>query len=1174
MKKGTKNIFLVIFSLIVVAAFVIAGCGGKVEDGGEEAGKMKGLFGASADGIEMTTDWKFTDTTFETENANEESVVFSKNMLNDYAVGYSVKITKTSDAGDALLGAYAYYADSDNYVKYTVNAADKTLTIKWSSGFDSYENTLAIGGGVNFNDYVSVKVERIAKEFKFFINGEIVQGKTYSFEDAGQVGFINNYVAASYKDFAFAEITEFSDASISMSAFTQITREGTGRGTWTLEGDTITNDCADIWETYVFDNTSINMVLDLDFTRIESAGSEPLGGLSVYLNSSNWFTMFFNDDSAEIYLCEKGYQGWTGPSIIINIGETNTKNVRVEKVGGRFAFYMNGVLFRAIDDATFINSAFAIETKHAKQSIKINEFKEIDDFTDEYEFSLMTKTNFNGEYVDGAYVFKESPRGQWGGNTVPEPGLEGGLHFALGNMLAVNYTFETVITLSKDENASGLAGIAAFYHFLGNGLYLLIDSKTGNIDMLGTAITGSWNGDIKNITEFGLEITDDIPVKVVKRAGRFTFYVNDIEAMEFTHAYYSGSGCFGYVATSPAADSETTGQIGATFSGTRFTTDNYTYGYGADNHRFHSWQIIEEATCEKDGLKKRVCMDCGEEESQVIPQLDHDLGAWQIETYPTYNETGLKQRVCSICHKVIETEIIPIKTAEVNLTEESKENYSYSANLKVSDSGENAYVGGYVFYADESNNISYRINPATDVLSVVSVVEGVETTYDVNLTALDYANGVDVLVEKVGTNYQIAVDDKLVYADTLTYAGPGKSGWISEYATVTATDVAFETLNAFTEKDILFGVHENAVHIGDGEGSWEIDGNAITSNCYASYEALFFNYANGVKPMVNVNDVSLTVVATYGENHPQGDGRTGFRIYLDGNHFIDAYYINKGNPGDIVYYAALGGNAGWLLQGEGGYYDDIPNYVDQEPVEMHLEKVGKTINFYANGVFLRGITADFIENSWISIINKHNSRTYTVTEYKTISELTAVTYGLLAGTNMAKSYSDGKYTFEQSASGLWAGALPGLEGGFTMALVNERACDYTFESKVKIATESTSSGTAGVVGFWNSGSNKSWLYFDKNGNMDMFYDLYGNYSGDTKNISDFGLTVDDEITVKVVKAGNRLDYYVNGTLAYTLETDYIITFGNPGFFGTMPVANSGTTGQYGATFEIVSLTLS
>ena len=56
-----------------------------------------------------------------------------------------------------------------------INAADKTLTIKWSSGFDSYENTLAIGSGVNFNDYVSVKVERIAKEFT-------LQGKTYSFE--------------------------------------------------------------------------------------------------------------------------------------------------------------------------------------------------------------------------------------------------------------------------------------------------------------------------------------------------------------------------------------------------------------------------------------------------------------------------------------------------------------------------------------------------------------------------------------------------------------------------------------------------------------------------------------------------------------------------------------------------------------------------------------------------------------------------------------------------------------------------------------------------------------------------------------------------------------------------------------------------------------------------------
>ena len=1163
MKKTSKRIFLAILSLMVIFSFVFVGCNGK------KSGKMKDYFGASVDGVLMTEDWNFSDTTFETANANDESVIFSKNMLSDYVFSYSVKIKETNSSGDALLGAYAYYVDADNYVKFNIDPVDKTITIKWSSGFDSAEKTSSLDSAINFNDYVAIKVEKVEAEFKFFINGKVVQGRTYDFEDSAQIGFINNYVSTIYKDFVFEDVMGFSKASIETSTFKQLTRDAGAKGTWTKDGDTITNDCSNVWETYLFESMSNKMVIDLDFTMTEKVGNEPLSGVSLYLNDTNWLSLFISGEHAEMYLCEKSYAGWTGAGKVPNYTDIEPTNLKIEKIGSQFAFYINDVLFKYVNDETFANANFAIETKHSKQTIKINRFEEIDEFSGEYDFGLMSKTNFASEYVDGAYVFKNSTGGVWGGDVVPEPGLEGGLHLALGNVLALNYTFETIVTLSKAEKASGLVGIVAFYEFLGNGLYLLIDSQTGDIDLMGTAITGSWNGDKKNVSLYDLEIDDEIPIKVVKKAGKFTFYINDIKAIEFTHAYYSVAGSFGFAGTSPTAGSDTTGQFGATFSGVRFKTDNLTYKYGANDHRFTAWNIVEKATCENEGLKTRTCHDCDEVEEEKIDKLDHDLSDWIIDVHPTYEEEGLRYKTCSICEERIIEETLPKKTNDVNLTAEAKENYSYSIKLSVSSIGQNAYVGGYVFYIDDSNNVVFKIDPTTNVLSIITMVENVETERSSNLFALDYENGITVLVEKVGEQYQLAINGKLVDLGTLATNGLGKSGWISQNVTVQESNLTFEDLTAFTQKDIAFGVNDSVLHIADENGTWEVNGNTIISTCYASYETLFFNYKEGVNT-VGVKDFSLKVIATQGENHPNGDGRTGFRIYKDNNHFVDAYYINKGNVGDIVYYGAFGGNPTWILQGENGYYDDIPNFVESEPVTMGIEKIGDTINFYANGVFVRSMTSSMFGDSVVGIVNKHNTRSYTVVEYKTLNELTPVTYGLLAGTNMAKTNSNGTYTFETSQNSYWAGALEGkLEGGVVISLVNKLAYNYTFESKVKVATESTSSGITGVLGFWNSGSNLSWLEIDKDGNI-VAYTNAG-YEGEVKKLSDFGLTINDEIPVKVIKTAGKLEYYVNGILGFTVEKDGINNLAHFGFFGTLPVVGSGTTGQYGAQYKIVSV---
>lgn len=81
-------------------------------------------------------------------------------------------------------------------------------------------------------------------------------------------------------------------------------------------------------------------------------------------------------------------------------------------------------------------------------------------------------------------------------------------------------------------------------------------------------------------------------------------------------------------------------------------------------HSCGEWQVVEEATCEDDGLKVRTC-ECGHTEEEVIPKLEHnyviDYG------YPaTCTSTGLTDGAhCANCGEVlVEQKVIP-KTAHV-----------------------------------------------------------------------------------------------------------------------------------------------------------------------------------------------------------------------------------------------------------------------------------------------------------------------------------------------------------------------------------------------------------------------------------------------------------------------------------------------------------------------------
>lgn len=82
---------------------------------------------------------------------------------------------------------------------------------------------------------------------------------------------------------------------------------------------------------------------------------------------------------------------------------------------------------------------------------------------------------------------------------------------------------------------------------------------------------------------------------------------------------------------------------------------------GCDNSHKHSWgewQTVTPATCKSEGLEKRVCKSCDEEQTQPIPvdSNAHDLGDWQI-VKPTTRKSGEAVKVCSYdpSHTVRET---------------------------------------------------------------------------------------------------------------------------------------------------------------------------------------------------------------------------------------------------------------------------------------------------------------------------------------------------------------------------------------------------------------------------------------------------------------------------------------------------------------------------------------
>lgn len=84
-------------------------------------------------------------------------------------------------------------------------------------------------------------------------------------------------------------------------------------------------------------------------------------------------------------------------------------------------------------------------------------------------------------------------------------------------------------------------------------------------------------------------------------------------------------------------------------------------GCGQHEHKWESdWTVDKEATCTEEGSKSHHCSGCNEiTDITIIEAFGHDYGEWETVVAPTEKATGKKERVCQNCNQ-IESEIIPV----------------------------------------------------------------------------------------------------------------------------------------------------------------------------------------------------------------------------------------------------------------------------------------------------------------------------------------------------------------------------------------------------------------------------------------------------------------------------------------------------------------------------------
>lgn len=96
-------------------------------------------------------------------------------------------------------------------------------------------------------------------------------------------------------------------------------------------------------------------------------------------------------------------------------------------------------------------------------------------------------------------------------------------------------------------------------------------------------------------------------------------------------------------------------------------TYSYTEGEKNPDHAWDEYVTVRTATCRQAGMRQRICPDCGQVETEELPQLEHNYGSWS-----RYDEKW-HIRYCKVCdwsykgsHRLDDGEII-VKPTESQL---------------------------------------------------------------------------------------------------------------------------------------------------------------------------------------------------------------------------------------------------------------------------------------------------------------------------------------------------------------------------------------------------------------------------------------------------------------------------------------------------------------------------
>lgn len=80
--------------------------------------------------------------------------------------------------------------------------------------------------------------------------------------------------------------------------------------------------------------------------------------------------------------------------------------------------------------------------------------------------------------------------------------------------------------------------------------------------------------------------------------------------------------------------------------------DAYTEALG---HDFGEWETVKEATETETGLAKRSCKRCGEEETSILPVVEHVHRYMDLVTAPTCTEQGYTTHICACGNSYVDT---------------------------------------------------------------------------------------------------------------------------------------------------------------------------------------------------------------------------------------------------------------------------------------------------------------------------------------------------------------------------------------------------------------------------------------------------------------------------------------------------------------------------------------